>query len=318
MHRPPRGKTGLRAWLGVWGKVAKPLLALAVFPKGWLSVAFATLFSCGLFWGNDSKMLPGHGRPTLGRPRSLSLDAGLRGRSSEPSRPAVTREERERIALEARQHLRSLGIKRYGTFLKELKARGLSVTTSEAAELYHRVEPAVYSSAHAQVASAFGGVEPPTLPPGPSASSGNRTGRGDLGQPVARPSASLREPSRPPARPVAAASAPVAEDPEEGATLAELESSFLSPFDPETESLEEYEVRLHQGVEMACPDCRDEAISLAECCLGEAQFRTAFSRFTTLCRSTPAAARPDGPDHVLRARLGLASASSCRCREQIQ
>ena len=152
----------------------------------------------------------------------------------------------------------------------------------------------------------------------PSASSGNRTGRGDLGQPVARPSASLREPSRPPARPVAAASAPVAEDPEEGATLAELESSFLSPFDPETESLEEYEVRLHQGVEMACPDCRDEAISLAECCLGEAQFRTAFSRFTTLCRSTPAAARPDGPDHVLRARLGLASASSCRCREQIQ
>ena len=182
VHRPPRGKTGLRAWLGVWGKVAKPLLALAVFPKGWLSVAFATLFSCGLFWGNDSKMLPGHGRPTLGRPRSLSLDAGLRGRSSEPSRPAVTREERERIALEARQHLRSLGIKRYGTFLKELKARGLSVTTSEAAELYHRVEPAVYSRAHAQVASAFGGVEPPMLPPGPSASSGSRTGHGDLGQ----------------------------------------------------------------------------------------------------------------------------------------
>ena len=43
----------------------------------------------------------------------------------------------------------------------------------------------------------------------------------------------------------------MAEDPEEGATLAELESSFLSPFDPETESLEEYEVRRHQGVEMA-------------------------------------------------------------------
>ena len=92
----------------------------------------------------------------------------------------------------------------------------------------------------------------------------------------------------------------MAEDPEEGATLAELEISFLSPFDPETESLEEYEVRLHQGVEMARPDCRDEAIS-RQCCLGEAQFQTAFSRFTTLCRTTPTAARPDGPDHVLRA-----------------
>eukprot|EP00439_Symbiodinium_sp_Y106_P023279 s6151_g2.t2 len=151
------------------------------------------------------------------------MDAGTRGRSSEPSRPAATREERERIALEARQHLRSLG----------------------AADLYHRVEPAVYGSAHAQVTSAFGGVEPPSLPAGPSASSGGRTGRGDLGQP-----ASSRETSRP----VAAASAPVAEDPEEGATLAgpgawglgpgawglEPESSFLSPFDPETESLEEY------------------------------------------------------------------------------
>ena len=52
---------------------------------------------------------------------------------------------------------------------------------------------------------------------------------------------------------------------------------------------------------MARPDCKDEAISLAECCLGEAQFQTAFSRFTNLCRSTPAAAHPDGPDHVLRA-----------------
>ena len=49
------------------------------------------------------------------------------------------------------------------------------------------------------------------------------------------------------------------------------------------------------------PDCRDAAISLAECCLGEAQFRTAFTRFTTLCRTMPAAARPDGLDHVLRA-----------------
>ena len=60
-----------------------------------------------------------------------------------PRVPQRRVEERERIALEARQHLRSRGVKRYGTFLKELKARGLSVTTSEAAELYHRVEPGV-------------------------------------------------------------------------------------------------------------------------------------------------------------------------------
>ena len=52
--------------------------------------------------------------------------------------------------------------------LTELKARGLSVTTSEAAELHHRVEPTLHGSAHSQVASAFGGVEPPTLPAGPS------------------------------------------------------------------------------------------------------------------------------------------------------
>ncbi|CAE7786512.1 unnamed protein product, partial [Symbiodinium necroappetens] len=69
-----------------------------------------------------------------------------------------------------------------------------------------------------------------------------------------------------------------------------------------TESLVEYEERLRQGVEMARPDCRDEAISVAESCLGEAQFQTAYSRFSNnLCRTTPAAARPDGPDHVLRA-----------------
>ena len=115
-----------------------------------------------------------------------------------------------------------------------------------------------------------------------------------------RPSASSREPSRTSARRPAAPS-PVAEDPEEGATLAELKTSFLSPFDPETESLEEYEVRLQQGVEMARLDCRDEAISLAESCLGEAQLQTAYTRFSNLCRTTPAAARPDGPDHVLRA-----------------
>ena len=52
---------------------------------------------------------------------------------------------------------------------------------------------------------------------------------------------------------------------------------------------------------MARLDCRDEAISLAESCLGEAQFQTAYTRFSNLCRATPAAARPDGPDHVLRA-----------------
>ena len=89
----------------------------------------------------------------------------------------------------------------YDTFLKELQARGiswalrLSVTTSEAAELYHRVEP-LCGSAHSQVVSAFGGVEPPTLPSEPAASDGGRTGRGDRGQPTARPSASSRETSR--------------------------------------------------------------------------------------------------------------------------
>ena len=58
-------------------------------------------------------------------------------------------------------------------------ARPLSCTTE--------LNP-VYGSAHAQVASAFGGVEPPSLPAGPSASSGGRTGRGD-------PPASSRETS---------------------------------------------------------------------------------------------------------------------------
>ena len=78
------------------------------------------------------------------------------------------------------------------------------------------------------------GVEPAK----PSVSSGGRTGRGDRGQAAARPSASSHEPSRTSAQP-AAAPATVVEDLEEGATLAELESSFLSPFDPETESLED-------------------------------------------------------------------------------
>ena len=241
-------------------------------------------------------MLPRHGygaEPS--RARSSSLDAGERRRRAETSVSAVpSKEEKERVALEARRFLRSVGNKRYGTFLKELKACGLSVTTSEAAELYHRVEPSVYGSAHSQVASAFGGVDPPTLPTGPSEAASGRTGRGDRGQPAVRPSASSREPSRTSAR-RPSAPRPMAEDPEEGATLAELKTSFLSPFDPETESLEEYEVRLQQGVEMARLDCRDEAISLAESCLGEAQFQTAYTRFSNLCRTTPAAARPDGP-----------------------
>ena len=53
--------------------------------------------------------------------------------------------DKERIALEARQYLRPIGNKPYGIFFKELRARGgVSVTTGEAAELYHRVEPGVY------------------------------------------------------------------------------------------------------------------------------------------------------------------------------
>ena len=44
--------------------------------------------------------------------------------------------------------------------------------------------------------------------------------------------------------------------------------------------------RLQQRVEMARPDCKDEAVSLAESCLGEAQYT---------------AARSHGLDHVLRA-----------------
>ena len=103
-------------------------------------------------------MVTARSPPELGRPR------WRRRRAETPVSAAPSKEEKERVALEARRFLRSVGNKRYGTFLKELKARGLSVTTSEAAELYHRVEPSVYGSAHSQVASAFGGVDPPTLP----------------------------------------------------------------------------------------------------------------------------------------------------------
>ena len=72
------------------------------------------------------------------------------------------------MALGARQFLRSQGNKRSGSLLQELKRRGVTVTTSEAAELYHRVEPLVLGSAHAQaaqVASAYGGASPPAPPP---------------------------------------------------------------------------------------------------------------------------------------------------------
>ena len=81
-------------------------------------------------------------------------------------------------------------------------------------------------------------------------------------------------------------SAHVAEDPEECAKLAELESSFLGPFDPETESLEEYDARLDQGVEMARPDCKNEAISLAGCCLGSAVPDSLFAIYNSVPLNT--------------------------------
>ncbi|CAE7778267.1 unnamed protein product, partial [Symbiodinium pilosum] len=52
---------------------------------------------------------------------------------------------------------------------------------------------------------------------------------------------------------------------------------------------------------MARLDCKDEAVSATESCLGEAQFQKAYARYVSLCRTTAAAIRLDGPDHVLRA-----------------
>ena len=68
--------------------------------------------------------------------------------------------------------------------------------------------------------------------------------------------------------------------------VAELESSFLGPFDPETESLEEYDARLDQGVEMARPDCKNEAISLAGCCLGSAVPDSLFAIYNSVPLNT--------------------------------
>ena len=52
---------------------------------------------------------------------------------------------------------------------------------------------------------------------------------------------------------------------------------------------------------MARLDCKDEAVSATESCLGEAQFQKAYARYVSLRRTTAAAIRLDGPDHVLRA-----------------
>ena len=81
-------------------------------------------------------------------------------RQTSPSDPAFASDDKVRVALEARHFLRSQGNTRYGSFLRELKRRGVTVTT----ELYHRVEPFVLGSAHAQVASAYGAVLPPPVP----------------------------------------------------------------------------------------------------------------------------------------------------------
>ena len=89
-----------------------------------------------------------------------------------------------------------------------------------------------------------------------------------------------------------------AEDPETGASLSELKTSFLSAMDPDVETLDEYEVRLSQGVEMARADCRDEALSYAEGMLGEAQYKTAYARFQKF--ATYATSQAKGPDVVLR------------------
>ena len=185
------------------------------------------------------------------------------------------------MALEARQFLRSQGNKRYGSFLQELKRRGVTVTTPEAAELYHRVEPLVFGSAHAQVASAYGGASPPVPPPtsGPAAAENVSRSRGSR-------SGLTRE------------AVEGAEDPETGASLSELKTSFLSAMDPDVETLDEYEVRLSQGVEMARADCRDEALSYTEGMLGEAQYKTAFARFQKF--ATDAASQAKGADVVLR------------------
>ena len=217
--------------------------------------------------------------PVGPRPRSLSLDPPRRQTS--PSGFALSQAEKERVAVEARQFLRSQGNKRYGSFLQELKRRGVTVTTSEAAELFHRVEPLVFGSAHAQAASAYGGASPPVPPPasGPAAAENVSRSRGNRSE-------LTRE------------AVEGAEDPETGASLSELKTSFLSAMDPDVETLDEYEVRLSQGVEMARADCRDEALSYAEGMLGEAQYKTAYACFQKF--ATDATSQVKGPDVVLR------------------
>ena len=181
--------------------------------------------------------------------------------------------------------------------LTELKARGLSVTTSEAAELHHRVEPTLHGSAHSQVASAFGGVEPPTLPAGPSPLAAEpvvETG-GSPQRGLQRLHASL---------PVLQRSAPLLlhtwrKTPKSAPSLRSWSLRFWAPLIPKPRVSRSMTHDLTKGWRWPVPTARTRPFPL-QAAVSEAQFRTAFSRFTTLCRSTPAAARLDGHDHVLR------------------
>ena len=215
----------------------------------------------------------------MAMPSSGGCAADPPRRQTSPSGPALSQAEKERVALEA--ILEEPRQQAHGSFLQELKRRGVAVTTSEAAELYHRVEPLVFGSAHAQVASAYGGAPPPVQPPamGPAVAQAVTESRGSR-------SALTRD------------AVEGVEDPETGASLSELKTSFLSAMDPDAETLDEYEVRLSQGVEMARADCRDEALSFAEGMLGEAQFKTAYARFQKF--ATDAKSQSNGPDIVLR------------------
>ena len=82
-----------------------------------------------------------------------------------------------------------------------------------------------------------------------------------------------------------------ADDPETGASLSELQTSFLSAMDPDVETLDEYEVRLSQGGNRLAP-------SYAEGMLGEAQYKTAYARFQKF--ATDATSQAKGADVVLR------------------
>ena len=196
------------------------------------------------------------------------------------------------MALEARQFLRSQANKRYGSFLQELKRRGVTVTTSEAAELYHRVEPLVFGSAHAQVASAYGGTSPPVPPPTSGNVSRGRGNRSELTREVVEG----------------------AEDPETGASLSELKTSFLSAMDPDVETLDEYEVRLSQGVEMARADCRDEALVTPKACW----VRLSMGPPMRASKSSPPMRRPKPREQTLCFEaLAPVFQDSCRSQERI-